>query len=173
MFMPGGWEWMVVFAVALIVFGPKRLPEIGRQIGKGMRLFREASREIQNHLNLDELDTPSYRRPPKRVDVPSIPESTGYDSESHDYDYDPEGTAYNSDYTDYGSSEPESESTGYVEETTDYEPEPTAYSDEGTPYESESPETNTETYKEDTSKVENDSSSEEGPYGVSSEELRD
>ncbi|HPO08672.1 MAG TPA: twin-arginine translocase TatA/TatE family subunit, partial [bacterium] len=63
--MPGGWEWLVIFAVALIVFGPKRLPEIGKQVGKGMRMFRDASREIQNHLNFDDMDYTPPRKPPR------------------------------------------------------------------------------------------------------------
>ena len=71
--MPGGWEWLVIFAVILIVFGPKRLPEIGKQVGKGMRMFRDASREIQNHLNLDEFDYTPPRKPPRRVNPPVLP----------------------------------------------------------------------------------------------------
>ncbi len=171
MFMPGGWEWLVVFAVALIVFGPKRLPEIGRQVGKGMRLFREASREIQNHLNLDDLDRPSYRTPPKRVDVPSIPESTEYDSET--YDYDPEGTDYDSAYPDYDSGETgdESVTSGYVEETREYSGEPDAYGEETAPYEPESQETSTESHGEEKYEAEEASVPEEDPYRVSSEKL--
>ena len=71
--MPGGWEWLVIFAVALIVFGPKRLPEIGKQVGKGMRMFREASREIQNQLNLDDFDYTPPRKPPRRFSPPALP----------------------------------------------------------------------------------------------------
>jgi len=39
-------ELIVIFAVALIVFGPKKLPEIGRSIGHGLRELRKASRDI-------------------------------------------------------------------------------------------------------------------------------
>jgi sec-independent protein translocase protein TatA len=35
-------HWLVLAIVALIVFGPKRLPELGRSLGSGLRGFREA-----------------------------------------------------------------------------------------------------------------------------------
>ena len=38
----GPWEIILVLIVALLVFGPKRLPEMGRSIGKGMREFRNS-----------------------------------------------------------------------------------------------------------------------------------
>lgn len=39
-------EWIIIFIVALIVFGPKRLPEVGRQLGKAMRDFRKIADEV-------------------------------------------------------------------------------------------------------------------------------
>jgi len=38
----GPMELVLVLAVALIVLGPKKLPEVGRSIGKGMREFKES-----------------------------------------------------------------------------------------------------------------------------------
>jgi sec-independent protein translocase protein TatA len=38
----GIWELLVLLAVLLLVFGPKRLPELGRQLGRGMRDFKDA-----------------------------------------------------------------------------------------------------------------------------------
>lgn len=38
----GFWELMALAAVLLLLFGPKRLPEIGRSLGKGMREFKES-----------------------------------------------------------------------------------------------------------------------------------
>ena len=43
--MPFGisaWELAILLLVAMIVFGPKRLPEMGRQLGRGLREFKEA-----------------------------------------------------------------------------------------------------------------------------------
>jgi sec-independent protein translocase protein TatA len=49
-----GWpELLVVLVIALVIFGPKRLPDMGRQLGKGLREFRKATSEIQDHFDLD------------------------------------------------------------------------------------------------------------------------
>ncbi len=39
----GGWEWVILLVIVLIVFGVGRLPEIGGALGKSIREFREAS----------------------------------------------------------------------------------------------------------------------------------
>ena len=42
-FMPSfSWEWLIVVAVLLMLFGAKRLPEMGRSLGRGMREFKSA-----------------------------------------------------------------------------------------------------------------------------------
>ena len=38
----GPWELVILALVVLLVFGPKRLPEMGRSLGKGMREFKDA-----------------------------------------------------------------------------------------------------------------------------------
>jgi sec-independent protein translocase protein TatA len=40
-------EMIVIFVVALIVFGPKKLPELGKSLGKGLAEFRRASNELK------------------------------------------------------------------------------------------------------------------------------
>ena len=39
-------EWAIIFIVALIVFGPKKLPEIGQQIGQALREFRKMADDV-------------------------------------------------------------------------------------------------------------------------------
>jgi sec-independent protein translocase protein TatA len=51
MFNIGMPELMVVFFVALLVFGPKRLPDIGRQLGKAMRSFKQATMDLKDALD--------------------------------------------------------------------------------------------------------------------------
>src|SRR5436853_3672977 len=43
-------EMILIFVVALIVFGPKRLPEIGRTIGKAMGEFKKATDDFKNTI---------------------------------------------------------------------------------------------------------------------------
>jgi sec-independent protein translocase protein TatA len=49
-------ELIVIFVVVLLLFGSKRLPELARGLGKGMREFKKAANDIKN-----ELDTSSIR----------------------------------------------------------------------------------------------------------------
>ncbi|MBI4261803.1 MAG: twin-arginine translocase subunit TatB [Actinobacteria bacterium] len=53
MFNIGPLELMVILVVALIVVGPKRLPEMGRSIGKSLREFRRASEEVRQSFEMD------------------------------------------------------------------------------------------------------------------------
>jgi sec-independent protein translocase protein TatA len=48
-------EIVIVLAIALIVFGPRRLPELGRSLGKGIREFREGVTSLGHDLE-DETD---------------------------------------------------------------------------------------------------------------------
>ncbi|XZN92982.1 MAG: TatA/E family twin arginine-targeting protein translocase [Microcoleus sp.] len=44
-------EMAVIFTIALLVFGPKKLPEIGRSMGKALRGFQDASRDFESEFN--------------------------------------------------------------------------------------------------------------------------
>lgn len=48
-------ELIVVLVIALLVFGPKRLPEVGRQIGRTIREFRDATGSIRSELGIDDM----------------------------------------------------------------------------------------------------------------------
>ena len=43
-------EIIIILAIALLVFGPKKLPEVGRSIGKALREFRRTSDEIKDKI---------------------------------------------------------------------------------------------------------------------------
>jgi sec-independent protein translocase protein TatB len=47
----GGMEIMVIMIVALIIFGPGKLPEIGAQVGRAVRDFRRATNELTREFN--------------------------------------------------------------------------------------------------------------------------
>ena len=70
-----------IFLLALLIFGPKKLPEIGRQIGKAMAEFKKASNEFKSqiegemrNLELEELAKESAKRPSEPQILP--PEGT-------------------------------------------------------------------------------------------------
>jgi TatA/E family protein of Tat protein translocase len=46
----GPMELILIFVVALLVFGPKKLPEIGRSVGKALREFKKTSDEIKGRI---------------------------------------------------------------------------------------------------------------------------
>jgi len=46
----GPTELILIFIIALLVFGPKKLPEIGKSIGKAIREFRRTSEEIKSRI---------------------------------------------------------------------------------------------------------------------------
>ena len=67
-------EILVILVVALIVFGPKRLPEVGRQVGGALREIRKVQDSVRTEINsvLNDEDTPVPRRP--AIDLqPSVP----------------------------------------------------------------------------------------------------
>ncbi|MFN8009073.1 MAG: TatA/E family twin arginine-targeting protein translocase [Terriglobia bacterium] len=43
-------ELIVIFVIALIVFGPKKLPELGKSLGKGLAEFRKASNDLRSTI---------------------------------------------------------------------------------------------------------------------------
>jgi TatA/E family protein of Tat protein translocase len=59
------WEIAIIMAVALIVFGPSKLPELAKSLGKGLREFRKATEDFKSTIDSEthRADTP----PPKQV----------------------------------------------------------------------------------------------------------
>lgn len=48
--MLGGWEIVLILAVVLILFGAKKLPELAKGMGQGIREFKKASREVTEEI---------------------------------------------------------------------------------------------------------------------------
>jgi sec-independent protein translocase protein TatA len=66
--MPGGSEWILILLVVLLFFGGKKIPDLMRGIGKGVREFNDAKEHVKNEIDagMKEKDTP----PPPRQEVP-------------------------------------------------------------------------------------------------------
>ncbi len=59
----GMMELALIFLVVLLVFGAKRIPEIARGLGKGIREFKDATSEISKELTQDESSKPKVSAP--------------------------------------------------------------------------------------------------------------
>ena len=60
-------ELLFILALALLIFGPRKLPEIGRTLGKGMSEFRKASNELKRTLNTEVIREEIRQNDPRRI----------------------------------------------------------------------------------------------------------
>ena len=49
-----GWEWIIIALVVLLLFGGKKIPELMRGLGKGVKSFKEGMSEIEKDIKIDE-----------------------------------------------------------------------------------------------------------------------
>lgn len=61
-------ELIIIFIVALIIFGPKKLPDLGKALGRGLAEFKKATQEFKESIDLE-----SRPAPPKQFQPPIIP----------------------------------------------------------------------------------------------------
>lgn len=86
MFSLGWQETVFIFVLALLLFGPKKLPELGRTIGKAMTEFKRASSELRATFD---REMSSLER-----ENESLKEATRSLSPTYDYDYDHNYSSY-------------------------------------------------------------------------------
>src|SRR5256885_5180057 len=89
---PLGWpETVFIFFLALILFGPKKLPELGRTVGKALTEFRRASTELKSTFDREmkslEQETESFREVTNQ-----------YQSDTYSYDYSSPESTYEGSY---------------------------------------------------------------------------
>jgi sec-independent protein translocase protein TatA len=68
----GGWEIVLILAVVLILFGAKKLPELAKGLGQGIKEFKKATKEVTDELStaMDDNPPPPQRRlPPANVEA--------------------------------------------------------------------------------------------------------
>jgi TatA/E family protein of Tat protein translocase len=64
-------ELIIIFVIALIIFGPRKLPELGRSLGKRLSEFKRASNELRS--TLEEESRVEDQRVPAKPAVPGSP----------------------------------------------------------------------------------------------------
>ena len=64
MFGMGHWEILIIFVVILLIFGAKRIPEMAQGLGKGIREFRTAMRDVREEIDVNPPANPSAQQPP-------------------------------------------------------------------------------------------------------------
>ena len=79
-------EMIFIFLLALVLFGPKKLPELGRQLGKALAEFKKASNEFKSQLEMEmmniELEERSKRVPPPEPEPKILPAEKLFDTVS-------------------------------------------------------------------------------------------
>jgi sec-independent protein translocase protein TatA len=69
----GGWEVVLILAVVLILFGAKKLPELAKGLGTGIKEFKKATKDVSDemHRAMEEDYTPPPPPPTKQINPPS------------------------------------------------------------------------------------------------------
>src|SRR6476620_8071505 len=91
---PLGWpETVFIFFLALILFGPKKLPELGRTVGKALTEFRRASSELKSTFDreMKSLENETEIKELKEI-------SNQYQSDTYSYDYSSYESRYEGSY---------------------------------------------------------------------------
>ena len=65
-------ELIVIFVIALLVFGPRKLPELGRSLGRGIAEFKKATNDLQTSLE-HEIRAEEQRSAPETSEVAPAP----------------------------------------------------------------------------------------------------
>jgi sec-independent protein translocase protein TatA len=50
----GGWEIGIILVIVLIIFGPNRLPQMGQALGKSIKEFKKAGKELRSDMSIDD-----------------------------------------------------------------------------------------------------------------------
>jgi sec-independent protein translocase protein TatA len=71
----GGWEWVIVLLAVLLLFGAKKIPDLARGLGQGIREFKKATKEVTDEIQNAPSDTPTQPAKPS-IAAPAQPAST-------------------------------------------------------------------------------------------------
>ncbi|MEW6620948.1 MAG: twin-arginine translocase TatA/TatE family subunit [bacterium] len=68
MFGIGMPELILILIIAMVIFGPKKLPELGQAIGRGIKEFRKATQELKEGVNLKDIEITKPLEDLKRIE---------------------------------------------------------------------------------------------------------
>ena len=71
----GGWEMVIVVIAILLLFGAKKIPELAKGLGTGIKEFKKATREVTDEIQNASAETTAKTAPPappapSRADIP-------------------------------------------------------------------------------------------------------
>ncbi len=105
----GGGELVAIFLLALLLFGPKKLPELGRTIGKAITEFRRAQAELKSTFDRE------MRNLERETELNKELTATDYTADSYNYDYSSYDTNYYGELGDSTATETSTTGTSAIE----------------------------------------------------------
>lgn len=67
--MPQGWQWLIILAIVLLLFGAPKLPKLARSMGESMRIFKSEVKTMREDKDADDNDAGTQ---PSAVEGPVI-----------------------------------------------------------------------------------------------------
>ena len=75
----GTTELLIILGIILVIFGPSKLPEIGKSLGRGIREFKTATKDLKDSINIEE-DEPTGEQQAKAPKKPEPVESSSQET---------------------------------------------------------------------------------------------
>ena len=99
----GGQEMFIIFIVALVLFGPKKLPELGRTVGKALTQFRRASSDLKASFEreMQNLERETEAEKLREIGNSTIQQIQAKAAETFEYPYYDSGSYEPEPYHDY------------------------------------------------------------------------
>ena len=61
--LPGGWEWLIILFVILLLFGGRKLPELARSVGKAITEFKGGIKDVEKEVKEGMEETEKEKKP--------------------------------------------------------------------------------------------------------------
>ena len=64
----GPWQWVIIALVIILLFGGKKIPELIRGLGKGMKEFKKGMNDVENDIKEIDADLNSTAKTPEKIE---------------------------------------------------------------------------------------------------------